>query len=76
MQPSARRDPDRDARARQRYDELLFYVALGALLAVPWFLADLVLPNGNVLHDEIAPRLARWREGGPAVPLIPERASP
>lgn len=40
------------------------------------FLADLVLPNGNVLHDEIAPRLARWREGGPAVPLIPERASP
>lgn len=39
------------------------------------FLADLVLPNGRVVHEELAPRLERWRTSGQAVPLIPERAS-
>jgi hypothetical protein len=37
------------------------------------FLADLVLPNGRVVHEELAPRLAAWESDGNAVPLIPER---
>lgn len=36
------------------------------------FLADLVLPNGKVVHEEIAPRLEQWASGS-KVPLIPER---
>jgi len=40
------------------------------------FLADLVLPNGRVVHEELAPRLARWRETETSVPLIPETTSP
>lgn len=39
------------------------------------FLADLVLPNGRVVHEELAPRLEAWRKTGDVVPLIPERLS-
>ena len=40
------------------------------------FLADLVLPNGRVVHEELAPRLAAWSKTGEVVALIPESASP
>jgi hypothetical protein len=39
------------------------------------FLADLVLPNGRVVHEELAPRLENWQRTGHVLPLIPERAS-
>lgn len=37
------------------------------------FLADLVLPNGRSVHQEIAPRLAEWAESRQPVALIPEK---
>lgn len=50
-------------------------VASGISTVEREFLADLVLPNGRVVQEELAPRLARWRETEVAVPLIPERGT-
>lgn len=39
------------------------------------FLADLVLPSGRVVHEELAPRLEAWETSGEVVALIPETSS-